>query len=74
MMNNARLPHSTTADASTEAALDKKVKVVLPFRGVMTIPVHMPHMGNPFLLEISVHPLADADQAILVTAPDPEQF
>src|SRR3954462_11111150 len=36
--------------------------------------VHMPDVGNTFFLQKGMHTLADADQVILVAAPQPEQF
>ena len=40
----------------------------------MSVAVHMPHVRNPFVLQIGVHALADADEAILVGARELEQL
>lgn len=40
------------AVSSMEEALDKKVLVVLPFRRVMSVAIHMPHVGNAVLFRL----------------------
>src|SRR5262245_30390251 len=70
----ARLIRRLEAVTSSEDPLSKKVKVVLPFGGIMAVTVHMPHMGNTLLFQVSMHSLADADEPVLVTTSQPEQF
>ena len=40
----------------------------------MGVAVHVPHVGDPFFLQVRMNSLADADETVLVAARDPEQF
>src|SRR5262245_44837074 len=59
---------------STKNALSEQPQVVLPFRRVVGIAVYMPDMRHLLISQVSMHALANADQAILLPAGDPQQF
>jgi len=54
--------------------LREKIEVVLPFRGVVRVPVYVPHMRDAFLLQVGVNALTDAEQAVLAAARHPQQL
>ena len=57
-----------------EDVLAEQVQIVVPLGGVVGIPVHMPDMRHAILFEVFVDALADADQAVLVAASEPQQL
>jgi hypothetical protein len=59
---------------SAKNVLDEQIQVVLPLRRVVRVAVNMPDVGNVVLLQVSMHALADADQAIPLPASEPQQL
>src|SRR5881409_71746 len=57
-----------------EDALCEEVEIVLPFGSVVGIPVHVPYVTHSFFFEVVVDALADADQAVLISAGKPNQL
>ena len=59
---------------STKDPLCEEIEVVPPLGRVVRVAIDMPDVRNVLALEIGMHALADADQAVPLAAGDPEQF
>ena len=57
-----------------ENTLSEQPQVVFPVGSVMAVAVHMPNVRHLLFFEISMHALANADQAVFVTAGQPQQL
>src|SRR3954470_19548941 len=58
---------------SAKDPLGEIIEVVPPLGRVVAVAVDVPDVRDTLLLEVGVHALADAEQAVLVAAGDPEQ-
>ena len=54
-----------------ENMLGKEIQVVGPFGSVVTVGIHVPDVRHILLFQVIVDALADADQAVLITATQP---
>src|SRR5580704_30797 len=54
-----------------EHALEEVVQIVSPLRRIVGMAIHIPHVRHVLFLEISVHPLANADEPILIPNREP---
>ena len=57
-----------------EEPLSKQVQVIAPLGRVVAVGVDMPDVRHVVLLEVGVNALADADQAVLVAAGQPQEL
>ena len=53
-------------------ALGEEIQVVLPLRWVVRITIDVPDVRDVLFLQVRVHGLTDADEAIFLAAAEPE--
>src|SRR6185437_1485910 len=63
-----------SADVSAENLLHEVVQVISPLRRIVGMGIDIPDVRHVVFFQISMHALADVDQAILVAAGDPQQL
>ena len=71
---NAIRAEAARISASAKNALREMVEVVGPGPAIMGLIIHVPDVRNLILLQVTFHSLADADQAVFVSACQPEQL
>ena len=67
-----RVPKSVCS--GFENALREVEESVLPMVKIVAVIIHMPDMRHIFLLQVSMHTLADADEVVFVAGGNPKEF